>query len=57
MTDEESFDQWVVQEGGPEAVVEMVSRLRHQIDDGTLPGFTDRHVFLEHLRRIDRRSA
>jgi len=57
MTDEESFDEWVVQEGGPEAVVEMVSRLRRQIDEGTLLGFTDKDAFLEHLRRVDRRSA
>jgi hypothetical protein len=35
----------------------MVSRLRRQIDDGTLLGFTDKDAFLEHLRRVDRRSA
>jgi hypothetical protein len=44
--DDRSFDQWVVDEGGPEAVVAMVEDVRHQVDEGLLQGFTDKDEYL-----------
>jgi len=55
--DDDDFDQWVADQGGPEAVAAMVSEIRRQVEDGTLHGFTDRGEFLAHLARRDRRSA
>ena len=56
-TDDESFWQWVADEGGPEAVAEMVADVRRQVDAGLLRGFTDKEDFLAHVRRHGRRSA
>lgn len=53
----DEFDQWVADQGGPEAVAAMVADVRRQVEKGTLPGFTDRASFLAHLRRRDRRPA
>lgn len=55
--DDPSFDQWVSDLGGPEAVVAMVETVRRQVADGSLVGFTDKDEFLAHLRRSDGRSA
>jgi hypothetical protein len=55
--DDVSFEQWVAEEGGPEAVVKMVADLRRQVDEGLVPGFTDKDEFLGYLRRGGRRSA
>jgi hypothetical protein len=54
---DQSFEHWVAEEGGPEAIVEMVAEMRRRVEEGLLPGFTDKEAFLEHLRRDDRRSA
>lgn len=54
---ESSFDQWVADEGGPEAVVAMVEDVRRQADEGLLKGFTDKDEFLAHVTRRGRRSA
>lgn len=56
-TNDDDFDQWVADQGGPEAVAAIVADVRQQVQDGTLPGFTDQAEFLAHLRRRDRRSA
>jgi len=55
--DDSSFEQWVTDLGGPEAVAAMVDAIRRQVADGSLVGFTDKEEFLAHLRRSDRRSA
>lgn len=52
-----SFEQWMEDEGGPEAVVAMVEDVRRQADEGVLPGFTDKLEFLAHLGHRGRRSA
>jgi len=57
VNDDLSFDQWVADEGGPEAVVAMVGDLRRQAADGSLRGFSDKDGFLAHLDRRGRRSA
>ena len=54
---EPSFEQWVADEGGPEAVVAMVDDVRRQADEGVLEGFTDKDEFLAHVSRRGRRSA
>lgn len=54
---DQSFDQWVRDEGGPEAVVAMVEDVKRQADEGLLPGFSDKEEFLTHLVRRGRRSA
>lgn len=51
------FDQWVADEGGPDAVVEMIADLRRKIEDGLLPGFTSKDDFFAHLGRPGRQSA
>jgi predicted RNA polymerase sigma factor len=55
--DDPSFEQWVANEGGPEAVVAIVEELQQQAADGSLPAFTDKDEFLAHLERRGRRSA
>jgi hypothetical protein len=55
--DDPTFDQWVTDQGGPEAVVAMIDDLRRQAADGVLPGFTDKDEYLAHLERRSRRSA
>lgn len=55
--DDASFEQWVAEEGGPQAVVEMVADLRRQVNEGLVPGFTSKDEFLAYLRRDGRRSA
>jgi hypothetical protein len=55
--DDEGFEQWTVKEGGSDAVVEMIAELRHQVDAGLLPGFTDKDECLAHIRRQGCRSA
>lgn len=57
MSADQSFDQWVRDEGGPEAVVAMVEDVKRQADEGLLPGFTNKEDFLTHLVRRGRRSA
>ncbi|MDQ6727487.1 MAG: hypothetical protein M3066_15150 [Actinomycetota bacterium] len=57
MAAEPSFEQWVKEEGGPEAVVAMVEDVKRQADDGLLRGFTNKDEFLAHLARRGRRSA
>lgn len=52
-----SFEQWVANEGGPEAVVAIVDELRQQAAEGSLPGFTDKDEFLAYLGRRGRRTA
>ncbi len=54
---DDSFDDWVAKVGGPEAVVEIVDDLRRQVDEGLLPGLTNREDFLAYLGRPSRRSA
>ncbi len=55
--DDSSFEQWVTDQGGPEAVVAMVEDTRRQADEGSLRGFTDKDEFLAYLERHGRRSA
>ncbi len=55
--EDQSFEQWVADEGGPEAVVAMIDDVRRQIAEGLLPAFTDKNEFLAHLARPGRRSA
>ena len=55
--DESTFEQWVADEGGPEAVVAMIDEVRRQAAEGLLPGFTDKDMFLAHLGRPGRQSA
>ncbi len=55
--DDPSFDQWVINLGGPEVVVAIVETMQRQVADGSLVGFTDKDEFPAHLRRSDRRSA
>lgn len=57
MNEDLDFEQWVTEEGGPEAVVAMVDEVRRQADDGSLRGFSDKDEFLAHLGRSGRRSA
>jgi hypothetical protein len=57
VNEDPDFDQWVTEEGGPEAVVAMVDQVRRQADDGSLRGFSDKDEFLAHLGRRGRRSA
>ncbi len=47
--DDASFEQWVSDLGGPEAVVAMVQITRRQVADGSLLGFTDKDEYLAHL--------
>lgn len=56
-SDDEGFEQWVSDEGGPEAVAETVADLRRQVDAGLVPAFTDKDEFLAHIRRHGRRPA
>jgi hypothetical protein len=56
-TDDEGFERWVAEEGGPEAVAEMVADLRRDVEAGRIPGFTEKSEFLAHLQSRDRRSA
>jgi hypothetical protein len=51
------FEQWVTDEGGPDAVLAMVDEVRRQAADGLLRGFTDKDEFLAHLGDRGRRSA
>jgi hypothetical protein len=44
-------------EGGPEAVAATVADIRPQVNDGVLPGFTDKDEFLTYVRRRDRRAT
>jgi len=37
--DDSNFEQWVTDQGGPEAVVAMVGDTRRQVDEGLLRGF------------------
>ncbi len=55
--DDSSFEQWVTDQGGPEAVVAMVEDTRRQADEGSLRGFTDKDGFLAYVERHGRRSA
>jgi len=55
--DDSSFEQWVTDQGGPEAVVAMVEDTRRQANEGLLRGFTDKDEFLAYLERHGRRSA
>jgi len=55
--DDQDFEQWVMDEGGPEAVAAMVNGVRQQAADGSLRGFTDKNEFLAHVERRSRRSA
>lgn len=54
---DDDLDQWVADEGGPDAVVEMIADLRRQIEDGLLLGFTSKDDFFAHLGRAGRQSA
>ncbi len=56
-TDDEGFEQWVADEGGPEAVTKMVADLRLDVEAGRLPSFTDKDQFLAYIQSHDRRSA
>lgn len=56
-TDDEGFEQWVADEGGPEAVAEKVADLRRDVEAGRVPGFADKDEFLAYLQSRDRRSA
>jgi len=57
VTDGADFDQWVEDQGGPEAVLTMIEDVRRQAADGSLRGFTDKDEFLAHLASGRRRSA
>ncbi len=48
--EDDSFDQWVADEGGPEAVLAMIEDIRRQIDEGSLREFTDKEEFLAYMR-------
>lgn len=54
---DDDFDAWVTEQGGPEAVAELVGDFRRSIDDGSVPGFTSPDEFRSHLARRARRSA
>lgn len=56
-TDDEGFERWVADEGGPEAVGKMIADLRREVDAGQVPGFTDKDQFLAYIKSRDRRSA
>jgi hypothetical protein len=55
--DDPDFEQWVKDEGGPEAVLALVEEVQRRAADGSLRGFTDKDEFLAHLGRRGRRSA
>ncbi len=55
--DDEGFEQWVADEGGPEAVAQMVAELRRQVAAEDIPAFTDKDEFLTYIKSRDRRPA
>lgn len=55
--DDSDFEQWVEDEGGPEAVLTMIEEIRRQAADGSLRGFTNKDEFLAYLPSRGRRSA
>jgi hypothetical protein len=55
--DDAGFDEWVTDQGGPEAVAAIVAGVQREVEAGVLPGFTDKETFLAYLRRRDRRPA
>jgi hypothetical protein len=57
VSEDPDFQQWVTEEGGPDAVLAMVDEVRRQADDGSLRGFTDKDEFLAYPGRRGRRSA
>ena len=46
--EDQSFEEWVADEDGPEAVVAMIDGVRRQATEGSLIAFTDKE-FLAHL--------
>ncbi len=50
------LDEWRA-EVGDEAIAAAVHAAAGQIAEGRLPGFSDKHEFLEYLRESRRRSA
>jgi hypothetical protein len=56
-TDDEGFEQWVADEGGPAAVAKMIADLRREVDAGQVRGFTGKDQFLTYIKSRDRRSA
>lgn len=56
-TDDEGFERWVAEEGGPEAVAQMVADLRRDVEAGRVRGFADKDEFLSYIQSHDRRSA
>ena len=54
---DDDFDAWVIEQGGPEAVAELVGEFRRSVADGSVPGFTSADEFRAHLARRARRSA
>jgi antibiotic biosynthesis monooxygenase (ABM) superfamily enzyme len=56
-TDDEGFERWVAEEGGPKAVAEMLADLRRDVEAGRVPGFADKDEFLAYIQSPDRRSA
>ncbi len=43
--DDDDFDRWVTEKGGPEAVVAMID-MKRRVADGSLPGFRDKEALL-----------
>jgi hypothetical protein len=56
-TGDEGFEQWVADQGGPEAVAGIVAGFRREVDAGQVRGFTDKDEFLAYIKSRDRRSA
>lgn len=45
---DDDFDRWIAEKGGPEAVVAMIDDMKRRAADGSLPGFKDKQALLSY---------
>lgn len=53
---ESALDEWIA-EIGEEGVAAVIEEARRQIEDGSVPGFTDKDQFLAYIQRGHRRRS
>ena len=46
--DDDDFDRWIAEKGGPEAVVAMIDDMKRRVADGSLPRFQDKQALLSY---------
>jgi hypothetical protein len=57
LQEDDDFDRWVAEKGGPEAVVDIIEDIKRRVAEGSLPVFREKEALVAYWAAGRRQSA